>query len=104
MLPISCVVFYKHGVGYFEREGNVENDAVLSLTFKHGEVSDVLKSLTILDLDGGHVTAVSYDSTKPIDQLLSEIAITIPDAGSLSALVPQLKGARVNVRVGEGAF
>jgi len=106
MLPITSVVLYKHGVGYFEREGEgeVENDAILSLTFKQGEVSDVLKSLTVLDLDGGHVTAVSYDSTKPIEQLLSEIAITIPDQGSLTALVPQLKGARVSVRQGDGVF
>src|SRR5258708_5839872 len=48
-LPITRVVLYKHGVGYFEREGRVEGDAALSLTFKQSEVSDVLKSLTVLD-------------------------------------------------------
>jgi len=89
---------YKHGVGYFEREGTVEGDAALTLTFKQSEVSDVLKSLTVLDLDGGHITAVSYDSTKPIEQLLSEIALSIPDRDSLMALVPQLKGARVLIQ------
>jgi predicted nuclease with TOPRIM domain len=97
-LPISRVVLYKHGVGYFEREGVVEGDVSLALTFKQGEVSDVLKSLTILDLDGGHVAAVSYDSTKPIEQLLAEIALSIPDRESLVTLVPQLKGARVVVK------
>ncbi|HEY8504042.1 MAG TPA: hypothetical protein VIL46_05630, partial [Gemmataceae bacterium] len=65
------------------------------LTFKQAEVSDVLKSLTVLDLDGGHVTAVSYDSTKPVEQLLAEIALSIPDEDSLTGLLPQLKGARV---------
>jgi hypothetical protein len=44
-LPVRRVVLYKHGVGYFEREGSVENDAILTLTFKQSEVSDVLKSL-----------------------------------------------------------
>src|SRR5207253_2613899 len=89
------VVLYKHGVGHFEREGTVDGDATLSLTFKQVEVSDVLKSLTVLDLDGGHVASVSYDSTKPLEQLLAEVALSIPDKDSLAGLLPQIKGARV---------
>jgi hypothetical protein len=96
-LPIRRVVLYKHGVGYFEREAAVEGDQSLALTFKQREVSDVLKSLTVLDLDGGLVSAVSYDSTTPVEKLLAEIALSIPDSGSLTALLPQLKGARVAV-------
>ena len=94
-LPLTRVVLYKHGVGYFEREGTVEGDATLSLTFKQAEVSDVLKSLTVLDLDGGHIASVSYDSTKPLEQLLAEVALSIPDEDSLVGLLPQIKGARV---------
>src|SRR3954463_2868382 len=101
-MPVRRVVLYKHGVGYFERQGNVEGDQTLSLTFKQGEVSDVLKSLTVLDLDGGHVASVSYDSTKPLEQLLAEVAISIPDQNSLVGLLPQIKGARVAVTSAEG--
>lgn len=97
-LPITRVVLYKHGVGYFEREGKVEGEENLTLTFKQNEVSDVLKSLTVLDLDGGYINAVSYDSTKPVEQLLSEISLAIPDQNSLSQLIPQLKGARVTIQ------
>jgi hypothetical protein len=97
-LPIRRVVLYKHGVGYFEREAAVDGDAALSLAFKQREVSDVLKSLTVLDLGGGTVSTVSYDSTTPLAQLLAEIALSIPDSGSLKGLLPQLKGARVSVR------
>jgi len=97
-LPIRRVVLYKHGVGYFEREAAVSGDETLTLAFKQREVSDVLKSLTVLDLGGGTVSAVSYDSTTPADQLLSEIALTIPDSNSLTKLLPQLRGARVAVR------
>ena len=57
-LPITRVVLYKHGVGHFEREARVQGDATLTLTFKQAEVSDVLKSLTVLDLDGGHISSV----------------------------------------------
>src|SRR6516165_9345353 len=98
--PITRVVLYKHGVGHFEREGFVEGDAALSLTFKQSEVSDVLKSLTVLDLDGGHIASVSYDSTKPLEQLLAEVALSIPDQGSLVSLLPQIKGARVALHTG----
>jgi hypothetical protein len=100
---ITRVVLYKHGVGYFEREGSVEGDAALALTFKQAEVSDVLKSLTVLDLDGGHVASVSYDSTKPLEQLLADVALSIPDEGSLVGLLPQIKGARVRVQPAKGA-
>jgi hypothetical protein len=98
VLPVTRVVLYKHGVGYFEREGPVEGDATLALTFRQAEVSDVLKSLTVLDLDGGHIASVSYDSTKPLEQLLADVALSIPDQGSLVGLLPQLKGARVRVQ------
>src|SRR5438067_3933818 len=97
-LPLTRIVLYKHGVGHFEREGSIEDDVTLSLTFKQAEVSDVLKSLTVLDLDGGHIASVSYDSTKPLEQLLAEVALSIPDRGSLVGLLPQMKGARVAVR------
>src|SRR5205823_7334224 len=53
------------------------------------------KSLTVLDLDGGHFASVSYDSTKPLAQLLAEVALSIPDRNSLVGLLPQIKGARV---------
>jgi hypothetical protein len=96
-LAITRVVLYKHGVGYFEREGAVEGDAALSLSFKQAEVSDVLKSLTVLDRDGGHIASVSYDSTKPLEELLAEVALSIPDQDSLVGLLPQIKGARVAV-------
>lgn len=100
-LPITRVVLYKHGIGYFEREGVVEGDTTLTLTFKQAEVSDVLKSLTVLDLAGGHVSSVSYDSTKPLAQLLAEVALSIPDQGSLVGLLPQIKGARVAVHTNQ---
>src|SRR3954467_5868357 len=99
-LPLTRIVLYKHGVGHFEREGSIEDDATLTLTFKQAEVSDVLKSLTVLDLDGGHIASVSYDSTKPLAQLLPAVASAIPDQGSGVGLLPQIKGPRIAVHTG----
>ncbi len=100
VLPIRRVVLYKHGVGYFERKGKVTGSEALNLDFKARDMNDVLKSMTVLDLSGGSVSAVSYDSTKPLEQLLKEATIRIPEQGSLTALLGQIKGARVRVRVG----
>jgi hypothetical protein len=100
-LPIRRVVLYKHGVGYFERRGKVTGSETLHFDFKARDMNDVLKSMTVLDLSGGSVSAVSYDSTKPLEQLLKEATIRIPDSGSLTALLGQVKGARVRVRVGK---
>jgi len=99
-LPIRRVVLYKHGVGYFERRGKVSGSETLHFDFKAKDMNDVLKSMTVLDLSGGSVSAVSYDSTKPLEQLLQEATIRIPDSGSLTALLGQVKGTRVRVRVG----
>ena len=100
-LPIRRVVLYKHGVGYFERGGKVNGSETLHFDFKARDMNDVLKSMTVLDLSGGSVSAVSYDSTKPLEQLLKEATIRIPDSGSLTALLGQVKGTRVRVRVGK---
>jgi hypothetical protein len=99
-LAVRRVVLYKHGVGYFERRGAVDGAAVVDLEFKSRDMNDVLKSLTVLDLNGGTVSAVSYDSTRPIEKLLEDAAVRIPDEGSVSSLLAQIKGARVRVRHG----
>jgi hypothetical protein len=99
-LKIRKVVLYKHGVGYFEREGRVTGDATVELAFKTAEVSDVLKSLTVLDLDGGHVSSISYDATTPPWKLLEDVAIHTPEGTGLLGLLPQLQGAEVEVALG----
>ncbi len=108
MLPIRRVVLYKHGVGYFEREGEVEGDASVDLYFKAAEMNDVLKSLTTLDRTGGVISSISYESTKPVEKQLEDIAVRIPDQNSLRGLLAQVKGAHVAVEVGpkkvEGAI
>ena len=52
-LPIREVVLYKHGIGYFEREGTVAQGEEARLDFKNSEMNDVLKSLIVSDGNGG---------------------------------------------------
>ncbi len=100
MLPINKIVLYKHGVGYFEREGSVTGAATIDLGFKASEMNDVLKSLTVLDLDGGHVASISYESTMPVDKQLEAVTIHLPDGSAISGLLGQVKGASVAVELG----
>jgi hypothetical protein len=99
MLPIRKVVLYKHGVGYFERRGQVDGDAALDLHFRASEMNDVLKSLTTLDLTSGHIASISYESTTPLERQLEDIAIRLPAENAVSGLLKEIKGARVAVEV-----
>ena len=98
--PLRRVVLYKHGVGWFERESTVSGSESLVLRFRQSEVSDVMKSLTVLDLDGGIISAVSCDSAKSPEKLLSEIAFSFPEEDTLAGLLPQLRGAEIRIREG----
>src|SRR5262249_45667872 len=61
-LPIGQVVLYSSGVGYFQREGSVEGNARVDLSFPVSDINDLIKSMVLRDLDGGHISTVSYDS------------------------------------------
>src|SRR6187431_3269069 len=96
-LPITRVVLFNSGVGYFARSGEVEGDARVDLTFPESDVNDLLKSMTLEDLGGGRVAAVSYDSREPISRTLASFAINLDGSPSLAAIVQQAQGQPVEV-------
>src|SRR5262249_3005632 len=51
-IPLSEVVLYTSGVGYFQRDGQVEQNAQIELRFKTEDINDLLKSLVVQDFDG----------------------------------------------------
>ena len=65
-LPVRRVVLYKSGVGYFEHQGNVRGDQTVGIDFTSSQLNDVLQSLTLLDLNGGRITGVNYNSEAPL--------------------------------------
>src|SRR4051795_10398373 len=67
-LPVKGIVLFSSGVGYFQREGEVDGDARVDLTFPAGDINDLIKSLTLQDLSGGLVSAVNYDSHDPAER------------------------------------
>src|SRR6478672_487840 len=76
-LPVTRVVLFNSGVGYFTRGGEVEGEARVDLTFPEEDVNDLLKSMVLEDFNGGRVAAVSYDSREPITRTLASFAINL---------------------------
>jgi len=98
-LPVQQVTLYKNGIGYFVRSGEVKAGEAARLEFKAGEMNDVLKSLVIFD-EGGKVSGLRYDSSEPLATKLAEFPFQLGDHQPLSALLDQVKGARVELKTG----
>ncbi|MCL5745365.1 MAG: DUF4139 domain-containing protein, partial [Acidobacteria bacterium] len=99
-LPVRQVTLYKHGIGYFERAGQLGPGESARLDFKASEMNDVLKSLTIEEKGSGKITGLRYDSSAPLAEKLAEFPFKLGDAQPLSAVLDQLKGARVELKFG----
>lgn len=98
--PVKRVVLYKNGVGYFEHAGKVTGSQDVRVTFTSGQLNDVLKSLTVLDLGGGRITGVSYGSEGPLDRRLSEMRLPTGEKTTLTEFLGGLRGAKLEVRSG----
>ena len=70
-------MLYKSGVGYFEHLGRVRGNQTVTIDFTSGQLDDVLKSLTTLDLDGGRVSNVSYNSDASLDRRLAALRLPV---------------------------
>src|SRR5665213_1647347 len=90
-LPLGRVMLYSSGVGFFQREGSVEGDARVDLSFPVSDINDLIKSMLLRDLDGGHVSAVSYDSNAPLDRTLKSFAIDMSRNPGLGDILNQAR-------------
>src|SRR5262245_12961194 len=99
-LPVRRVVLYKNGVGYFEHNGRVRGSQELKIDFTSAQLNDVLKSLTVLDLNGGRISGVGYNSVAPIAEQLKALRLPLGESTTLIGFLNALRGARVDVRNG----
>jgi hypothetical protein len=97
-LPARRVILYKSGVGYFEHVGNVNGSREVAIQFTSGQLNDVLKSLTALDLDNGQISAINYNSVAPLDQRLRALRMPLGSRADALQFYNALRGARVDVR------
>ncbi len=98
-LPLSRIVAYSAGVAFCEHSGTVDGDGEAVLEFPVENISDVLKSLVVLDLDGGKTSLVTYDNREPIARSLAALRVDLAGDVSFAALLEQLRGEQVELRV-----
>src|SRR5581483_10234913 len=96
-LPIAQVVLFSSGVGYFQREGTVEGNTRVDLSFQVQDINDLLKSMVVRDLDGGLISTVSYDSNAPVEKTLKSFAINLNGNPAFGAILNQARGEKVEV-------
>lgn len=97
-LEVTKVALYKHGVGFFERAGELAPGASSQLNFKASEMDDILKSLVIRQTGGNGVAAVRYDSADPLEKRLESFSFRVGRRQSLAEILDQFKGAELTVR------
>ena len=101
-LPVRRVVLYKNGVGYFEHLGRVRGSQGVHIDFTSAQLNDVLKSLTVLDLSGGRITGVDYNSEAPLARRLATLRLSLGERPTTAEFLGALRGARLEVRSGNG--
>src|SRR5215470_4938681 len=102
-LPVRRVVLYKNGVGYFEHLGRVRGSQDVHVDFTSAQLNDVLKSLTVLDLSGGRITGVDYNSEAPLARRLATLRLALGEKPTVAEFLGALRGARMEIRSGAGA-
>jgi hypothetical protein len=95
-LPLESVVLFTSGVGYFQHTGEVTGDATVEMQFAADDVNDLLKSMVVLDRDGGAAT-VTYASRDPVTKTLGTFAVNLTDNPSLGDLLGRLRGQKVEL-------
>lgn len=102
-LPITRVVLYKNGVGYFEHRGRVVGSQELAIRFTTAQLNDVLKSLTVVDLGGGKVSGARYNSVAPLAERLHTLRLSLDGNVDRVSLLNALRGVQVEVKNGAAA-
>jgi hypothetical protein len=96
-LPVSRVVLFSSGVGYFERAGTVEGNTEVELSFRVDQINDILKSMTLQDLGGGTIGAITYAPQDPLSHTLKSFAVDVVGNETLGELLYSLMGAKVKI-------
>lgn len=96
---VKRLVMFKHGVAFIERGGPASGP--FELSFKKGEMNDVLKSLAVWVARGdAKVGAVAFEKPEDPEAELERRKLNLPAWGTMLALLGVVKGRRVKVLSG----
>ena len=112
-LPLTRVVVYRNGVGYFERAGHVDADEV-RFEMRQRMVGDFLATLAIVERGGSSVRAASFplaveDDTPPVVEAPADNSLLKPwprpepavdPAKKMREVVLSMDGAKHDLAIG----
>ena len=101
-IPMTGLTLYRSGVASVQRRGTVRGNADVSMAFDADQINDVLKSMLVVDLDGGRVEGVGYESRDPLERRLASFAIDLSGDPGLTRLLSQLRGAEIELEATGG--
>ncbi|MFW5695320.1 MAG: hypothetical protein ACOCYB_09120, partial [Alkalispirochaeta sp.] len=100
--PLSRVSIFTSGVGEFFHETTVRDDEIVRLTIPRDQMSDVLRSLTVIDDDGGTPYQVDYAAGESLQERLRRFRVDLSGVTTLEDLLRQVRGAVVSGRTTAG--
>ena len=95
-LPMTRMILFKHGVGYFERRGTYSGER-LELQFPLEAMDDLLKSLIAIDLGTGQVLGVDFETPEDRAARLERGSIQLSDEHTMLDLLRDLRGRQVRL-------
>lgn len=96
-LPLRRVTIYRSGVAAFERTGEVQGAAELSITADDDRINDLLKSLVVLDPQGRGSASVSYAAEDPLARRLASLGLSASNLTGLASLFRSIRGEPVTI-------
>lgn len=99
MPQIRRIALFKHGMACFEREGRIQDNQTVELAFKERDMNDALKSLVVLDLDGGVIASVSFEGADASSRAADEVGLELQPNNALAGLLQKLSGAPLKLKL-----
>ena len=94
---LARVDLFSRGVGVFQYQGMVHGTQTQTLSFRSGQINDVLGSLVFQDTGGGHAGEVTFPAATPLSVTLQHFRLNINNNPSRRELLQQLRGVSVTL-------
>jgi hypothetical protein len=95
-LPVKAVTVFTSGVSFTLREGMVDGNAIVPLSFRTTQINDILKSMVLLDTNGA-VQPVTLATKDPVGRTLQSFAVDVTQPMGRVELLNRLRGTRVKL-------
>lgn len=103
-LPLHHIALYQHGQGIFEHTGPIEGNQELSLSFLSEEIEDVLRTLSVVDLDGGQIRRIRYTASRSLGDRIKQLGLRLNPDQPWPDLLKALSGQSVRLETAEGRY